>query len=469
MHRYLEYILWRFSLSMHGGLPYLLCTNDGGRSSTSIFSRPASSLFTRIAMLSPFTEKQMRLLRNAQHALLSFETAANLDAWTPAVFQALRPLLKTDQLYYLQPSRVAPPLSKSEDTSLEEGRMPFAFVTPGSSRDNTGGNGNLAGGDGAPRGEKASLIVRSPSLGDDFTGGVKRHFVGFEDGFSIFREAYPTLMHRLVRAGGTGAVHDAPLYDPKQRKRLDLYQEVFRPVRIVRQMALAQPLPQGEALLIAGFDETQVPEFDGARHQIMQILAPVFETSLKLRWRFKDAHQHFTAMIDSLPEALVAFGADGEEHYRNQAFQDLPLGESGRAAVARAAHELAAEVCRTLRANTPSQPLTAQRDLSLPCGSYELRAFITPSLLTRPGVMVWVERDALLPPPEQLEAYYGLTPRQAEVALLMAQGLSDRAIAERLVISPHTARRHAEGVLKKMNLSSRAGVALACVQSSPSR
>jgi DNA-binding CsgD family transcriptional regulator len=258
------------------------------------------------------------------------------------------------------------------------------------------------------------------------------------------------------------------MHDPKQRKRLNLYQEVFRPVRVVRQMALAQPLPQGEALLIAGFDETRVPEYDGARHQIMQILAPVFETSLKLRLRFKGARPHFEAIIDSLPEALVAFCADGEEHYRNQAFQNLPLGESGRAAVARASHELAAKVCQTLRATPPSQPLTAQRDLSLPSGSYELRAFTTPSLLTRPGVMVWVERDALLPPPGQLEAHYGLTPRQAEVALLMAKGLSNRAIAERLVISPHTARRHAEKVLKKMNLSSRAGVALACVQPSPS-
>jgi len=44
MHWYLEYILWQFLLDMHAGLPYLLCTNDGGRSSTSLFFRRASSL-----------------------------------------------------------------------------------------------------------------------------------------------------------------------------------------------------------------------------------------------------------------------------------------------------------------------------------------------------------------------------------------------------------------------------------------
>jgi hypothetical protein len=101
-------------------------------------------------MPSPFTEEQMRLLQDAQRALLSFETAADLDTWMTAVFQAMRPLLRTDLLYYLQPSEVAPPLNRSADTPLDKGGMTAPVVTPGANRDATGVNGRWTSGDGPP-------------------------------------------------------------------------------------------------------------------------------------------------------------------------------------------------------------------------------------------------------------------------------------------------------------------------------
>lgn len=415
-----------------------------------------------------FTGVQIRQMQQAQRVLLSVQTAESVESWTTEVFKVLRPLLNTDHLYYLQPEQVSHSVSDAAD--MESGRsgspaqpLSDTFTPDGS----TGRNGSSSGA-GAVDDGHSSLIVRAPSLGEDFAAGINRHFIGFEDGFSIFREAYPTTMHRLVRAAGAGAVHDAPLYDAKRRRQLDLYQEVFRPVRVVRQLALAKPLPQGEALLIAGFDEPEAPEYNGTRHQILQILAPIFETSLKLLWQSQQASRRFTTMIDALPEALIVFDADGGERYRNRAFEALPAGEADRAVLVRAAGKLVDEVGRCLRPMRSSTPLTTSSDISLPSGSYNLRAFVAPSMTDRPGILVWIEPDALLPPPGRLQSVYGLTPRQAEVALLMAEGLSDRSIAERLAISRHTAHRHAEKVLKKMNLSSRAGVALACVKASRS-
>ena len=55
----------------------------------------------------------------------------------------------------------------------------------------------------------------------------------------------------------------------------------------------------------------------------------------------------------------------------------------------------------------------------------------------------------------------GLSDREAVVAICLVDGLSNKEIAERLSISPHTARRHTENVLKKLGISSRAGVARA--------
>jgi ATP/maltotriose-dependent transcriptional regulator MalT len=49
-----------------------------------------------------------------------------------------------------------------------------------------------------------------------------------------------------------------------------------------------------------------------------------------------------------------------------------------------------------------------------------------------------------------------LTPREVDVLKLVAQGLSNAAIAERLVLSEHTVHRHLANILRKLDLSSRA-------------
>jgi DNA-binding NarL/FixJ family response regulator len=53
----------------------------------------------------------------------------------------------------------------------------------------------------------------------------------------------------------------------------------------------------------------------------------------------------------------------------------------------------------------------------------------------------------------------GLTRREMEIALLLADGMSNREIADRLVISLRTAETHVDHILGKLGLSSRAGVA----------
>jgi DNA-binding CsgD family transcriptional regulator len=52
-----------------------------------------------------------------------------------------------------------------------------------------------------------------------------------------------------------------------------------------------------------------------------------------------------------------------------------------------------------------------------------------------------------------------LTPREREVAALVASGRSNRAIADELVISPATAARHVANILAKLGFSSRVQIA----------
>jgi DNA-binding NarL/FixJ family response regulator len=49
-----------------------------------------------------------------------------------------------------------------------------------------------------------------------------------------------------------------------------------------------------------------------------------------------------------------------------------------------------------------------------------------------------------------------LTEREREVLTLMAQGLTNRAIAERLVLSPKTVRNHVSNIFSKLQVADRA-------------
>jgi len=49
----------------------------------------------------------------------------------------------------------------------------------------------------------------------------------------------------------------------------------------------------------------------------------------------------------------------------------------------------------------------------------------------------------------------GLTPREREVAVLLARGMSNRAVAEQLVITQKTAANHVHRVLGKLDVRSR--------------
>jgi DNA-binding NarL/FixJ family response regulator len=60
------------------------------------------------------------------------------------------------------------------------------------------------------------------------------------------------------------------------------------------------------------------------------------------------------------------------------------------------------------------------------------------------------QRDAVTP------AFPELTPRELEILVLVAQGLSNPAIAERLVLSPKTVRNQVSTIFSKLQVASRA-------------
>lgn len=78
------------------------------------------------------------------------------------------------------------------------------------------------------------------------------------------------------------------------------------------------------------------------------------------------------------------------------------------------------------------------------------QVFLYPSL-ARLLVQDYLQRETA----DQIEETELLTPREREVLTLIAQGLTNREIAEALVISVKTVDRHRENIMHKLNLHSR--------------
>ena len=76
-------------------------------------------------------------------------------------------------------------------------------------------------------------------------------------------------------------------------------------------------------------------------------------------------------------------------------------------------------------------------------------------------------RLGMAPLVDKLEALLGsgkgdpvLTPREAEVTALVAQGMGNAAIARRFTLSERTVENHISRILSKLNLTSRTALAL---------
>ncbi|GAA4770797.1 AAA family ATPase [Actinomycetospora chibensis] len=80
------------------------------------------------------------------------------------------------------------------------------------------------------------------------------------------------------------------------------------------------------------------------------------------------------------------------------------------------------------------------------------------------GMAAWVDRTTALADRLRPARHHELSPREAEVAALVSEGLTNRQIASRLVVSERTVESHVQHVLAKLGVSSRSGVAARVVR-----
>ena len=135
--------------------------------------------------------------------------------------------------------------------------------------------------------------------------------------------------------------------------------------------------------------------------------------------------------------------------------------------IRRAVEQAVRDVARAIVEETEGvRPLPAALVRTIRAGAavYHVRGSVFDSRAgapeSSPAVLVVVERAPAEPPPaEDIRKTLGLTPKQAVVARLLAAGLTNTQIADRLSISQHTARHHTESIMSRLGRRTRAGVA----------
>jgi len=171
-------------------------------------------------------------------------------------------------------------------------------------------------------------------------------------------------------------------------------------------------------------------------------------------WERLRLQPYLTERMLRQSEALAPLAAVAVQHRERLDGSGYPRGLSG-AAISQAARVLgAADAYQAMREPRPHRPPRSADD-----AAGELRAEV------RAGRLHGDAAEAVLGAaghrvPRRREGPAGLTQREVEVLRLLARGLSNREIAERLVISPKTVGNHAEHIYGKIGCSNRAAAGL---------
>ena len=171
-------------------------------------------------------------------------------------------------------------------------------------------------------------------------------------------------------------------------------------------------------------------------------------------WERVRLEPQMTQRMLSQSDALAPLAAIVVQHRERLDGSGYPAGLAGQA-ISRPARVLAAaDAYQAMR-----EPRPHRAALSADGAAAELRAEVRAGRLDPDAV------DAVLAAaghriPRRREGVAGLTPREVEVLVLLARGLSNKEIADRLVITAKTVGNHVEHIYGKIDAKNRAGASL---------
>lgn len=200
---------------------------------------------------------------------------------------------------------------------------------------------------------------------------------------------------------------------------------------------------------------------------ILQVLLPAFEAGIHLVVRCAQERQRVAQVLATLGEGAALINASGRVVYENPALRRVLRQD----AEARRLQAECTKVGRLLLALASRRGAKSQaQEIVTPGeervrtagGSYRVRGTLLGPGTLDSGPMALVVVERATPEPlsiRDLHDRYALTGREATVSQLLSQGHTNAQVSRLLGISIHTARRHAEHVLLKLGVHTRAAVA----------
>ena len=265
--------------------------------------------------------------------------------------------------------------------------------------------------------------------------------------FGRFSDQHPIIAH-ISATGDLTPTAISDLVSEAEFHVTDLYREFFRPLGIEDQIAFG--LPSSPRMVLGVSVNRPYRGFSEEERALLALLAPHLgnaylaaraRTVVSAGAESPSSGEHLivldedgmvTATVGAPANVLGTVGSSlmlGEPFPRELLGQDDNPGQEGEWPQAGSAIRLevdgAAVEVRSFEGGYPGAARI-----------FELRE----------------DREALDP---QRAADLKITPREAEVANLLARGLSDQLIAGRLTISPHTVKRHTEHLYAKLGVGSR--------------
>jgi DNA-binding CsgD family transcriptional regulator len=200
---------------------------------------------------------------------------------------------------------------------------------------------------------------------------------------------------------------------------------------------------------------------------ILQVLLPAFEAGVHVVVRCAQESQRLAQVLATLGEGAALIDGRGRVVYENAVLRRTLL-QDGEARRLKAQYTnlgrrvLALASGRGAKSQAHEIVAPGEERVRTTGGSYRVRGtFLGPGRIDAgPMALVVVERTT--PEPlsiTDLHDRYALTRREAIVSQLLSQGHTNAQVSGLLGISIHTARRHAEHVLVKLGVHTRAAVA----------
>lgn len=292
-----------------------------------------------------------------------------------------------------------------------------------------------------------------------------------------YERHYRALDHglRRQRALGLEVWSRARLWTRAQLTGSEYYNDFARPNGIHDTVGLAIALPTARVHAMASLIHDRPMRSPAARERqlaLLTLVLPAFRVGVTAhlrdaRGRLAPGLDPRTGLLDATDEPQALYSRQGRLLYRNRAMATALGDEGQRLALRQAVSDAARAAAAVARAE--DAPPAATRAVRTATATYRVRAGLVADDESRgASVLVSLRRNDPAPASaDELRARFGLTGREAEVAVLLLQRRSNAEIAEALELSEHTARHHTERVLHKLGVNSR--IALAEALAAPQR